>query len=266
MPGGRDHPISWTMKGSYAFGDSKMICTEKLVAIFTGMVMLVTPLGTPPQTKGSDAPALEYKLDKRVQYFDAAGRTLVENVVDLAYEYQLPLGIEYLDREALRRPIDLRLQNESVRGILTAIVQQVPEYSVTFSDGLVDIFDPQEREDRSNLLNTIIKNVNITGREAGEANQELACALAHEIDPSTVCVASIAKGQLGQQKITLHLQNVKVYEVINAIVAQNQKAIWTVIADRSSLTDPRSSDLWHIYPLQAPFKQAVLDKLLSLKQ
>jgi hypothetical protein len=205
------------------------------------------------------------KLDKKVEHFETAGRTLIESVLNIAYQHELPMGIEYLNREALTRPIDLRFQKESTREILTTLTRQIPGYQITFSDGLVNIFDPRARQDPSNLLNRVIKNFNVMGRDATEVNAELACALAQEIDPSSVCVSSIAKGQLGTQKITIHLRNAKVYELIDVIVAKNGRAVWTVIVPPSRLTGSDSSDLWHIYPLQAPFKEVVLDKLSSLK-
>jgi hypothetical protein len=237
----------------------------RITAAFIGVFTFVAPLGMASQAKTSDVPAFKQKLDKHIEHFETAGRTLVASVLDLAYQYELPIGIERLDREALTRPIDLRFQNESARGILIAIIQQIPEYQVAFSDGLVDIFVPREREDPSNLLNRVIKNFNVMNQDAGAANAELACALAQEIDPSRVCVSSIAKGQLGKQKTKLHMQNARVYEIVNAIVAQKGNAAWTVIVPSSRLTATDSSDLWHIYPLQSPFKETVLDKLSSLK-
>jgi hypothetical protein len=165
----------------------------------------------------------------------------------------------------MTQPIDLQFHNESVRKILLAIIQQLPDYQISFSEGLVNIFAPREREDRSNLLNTTIGEFNVNEIDASFADYELACALGSKINPSTVCVGSIAKGQLGKQKITLHLRNMKVYEIINAIVAQNGKAAWTVTASRSTLTGHDASDLWHIYPLQAPYETIVLDQLSSLK-
>jgi hypothetical protein len=38
--------------------------------------------------------------------------------------------------------------------MIEAIVKQDQQYRVSFLNGVVDIFSPQEREDRSNLLNT----------------------------------------------------------------------------------------------------------------
>jgi hypothetical protein len=104
----------------------------------------------------------------------------VANVLDLAYEFQLPTGIKYIDHEAAPRPIDLELHNESVRGILQAIVQ-VPEYQVIFSDGVVDVYVRKAREDSSNLLNKLIKNFAVSELDTQRANMELFCALSHEL-------------------------------------------------------------------------------------
>jgi hypothetical protein len=239
---------------------------RRLAKIATAFLAIFTFVASPGQaSQRSDVPTLREKLDKNVEHFETAGRTLVASVLELAYQYELPIGLEYLNRKALTQPIDLRFKNESIRGILVAIIQQIPEYQVSFSDGLVDIFAPLERQDRANLLNRVVRDFNVVDREAGDANAELACALAQEISPSTVCVSSIAGGQLGSRKITIHLRNARVYEIIDAIVAQIGKAAWTVIVPGSRLTGSDSSDLWHIYPLQAPFKEAILDQLSSLK-
>lgn len=203
------------------------------------------------------------KLDERVEVFNTSGRTLVASVLDLAYEYELPTGIEYIDREAATKPINLELRNESVRGILLAIVQQLPQYRVNFSDGLVNIYAPRAREDASNLFNRVIKTFAVTELDTHRADVELVCSLARELVPPGPCGGSIAVGQWGPLKITVHLQNAKVYEIVNAMVAQNGKAVWTVIAPPDKLSKVPVGGLWHIYPLEPPFKDAVLLKLTS---
>ena len=93
---------------------------------------------------------------------------------------------------------------------------------------------------------------------------ELFCALAREVEPSGGCGGSIAVGQWRPLKIAVHLQNAKVYEIVNAIVVQNGKAVWTVIAPPQKLSRVPVGGLWHIYPLEPPFKNAVLDKVSSV--
>lgn len=143
----------------------------------------------------------------------------------------------------------MNFQNESVRSILEAITEQVPGYGVSFSRGIVDVFAAKGREDPSNLLNTVIKNFELSELETRLADMELFCALTHEIMPPGGCGGSFAVGQWGPLKITLHLQNVKAYEVLNAIVAENGKAIWSVIVRSDELSKLQGS-IWYIYPLE----------------
>jgi len=215
------------------------------------------------ETESAQVSAFESKLDKRVEHFDTAGRTLIASVLDLAYEYELPIGIEYVDR-ALTRPIKLEFHHDSVRGILVAIIQQAPGYRVAFSGGLLDIYAPSAREDPSNLLNKVIRNFAVTELDTHRADMELLCALARELVPPGGCGGSIAVGQWGPLKVTVHLQNAKVYEILNAIVAQNGKAIWTVLTPPDQLSKIQFGGLWHIYPLEPSFKNAVQDKLTSM--
>jgi hypothetical protein len=241
--------------------------TAALFPLFACCLMAgpIQPLSQRPSTAQSiRVSSFEEKLDRRVERFDTLGRTLATSVVDLAYEYELPIGIEYLDPVATARPISLQLHSESVRGILVAIIQQAPEYRVSFSDGLVDIYTPKAREDSSNLLNKVIKNFAVTGLDTHEADLELLCTLSREVEPQGGCGGSIATGQWGLLKITVHLQNAKVYEIVNAIVAQNGKAVWTVIAPPDKLSKIPVGGLWHIYPLEPPFESAVLHKLASI--
>ena len=217
------------------------------------------PLFEKQAVKGSP---FESKLNSRIGHFKISGETLVAIVLDLAYEFQLPTGIEYVDHQATTRPINLELHNETVRGILLAIVQQVPEYKVSFSDGLVDVYVPKAREDPSNLLNKIIKNLAVSELDTGEANMELFCALCREVTVN--CAGSFATGQWGPLRITVHLENAKVYEILNAMTAQNGKAIWTVIAPPDRLSKIPVGGLWHMYPLEFPFVSGILEKLRAV--
>jgi len=54
----------------------------------------------------------ERKLDTRVERFETAGRTLVASVIDLAYEYELPTAIEYIDHDAATRPINVQFRDD----------------------------------------------------------------------------------------------------------------------------------------------------------
>jgi len=214
----------------------------------------------------AQATTFEDKINTRVELFDASNRTLVANLICLAYSHNLPMGIEYIDQNALTQPIGLVLGNESIRGILQALVQQVPGYKVTFSGGVVDVYAPKAREDTSNLLNKTIKNFGVSGLDTTRADMELFCGLSREVLPSGGCGGSIVTGQWGPKRVSVHLENAKVYEILNAITSQNGEAVWTVIAASDKLSKIPFGGLWHMYPLNPLYKKAVLYDLANISR
>lgn len=234
-----------------------------LIYLFLPNALLTAgrPLSLAGATQSQLEPSLTDKLDKRIDEFKTTGRTLMAVVVDLGYEYQLPMGIEYLDREAATRQLNLEFHDQSLRTILAGVVAEFPEYRVTFSTQVVQIYSPQAREDPSNLFNKVIKDFSIVGADTEDAGLELNCSLSRELGISHFCGGSITNGQWGPVKLTLHLQNAKVYEILDAIIAQNRKALWTVTVPPEGLSTSQTSNLWHIFPLQSPFKETVLDRL-----
>ena len=242
---------------------AKLTLLAFLASDTTQFLAAALPLaqGSPVQVRLS----LNDKLESRIPDFDTAGLPLLEVMIDLAFKYELPMGIEYASRDAISRPINMRFHDDSLRTILKTVVGQVPYYAVDFSGAVVHVYSQKAREDPSNLLNRVIRDFSVEAVDTRDADLELVCALSRELDRSSMCGGSIAKGQWGPLKITLHLTNVRVYQVLDAIAAQNGKAIWSVIAPPSRLVGTASGDLWHIYPLEAPFKGAVLEKLSTLK-
>jgi hypothetical protein len=204
--------------------------------------------------------SFERRLERRVTRFHSTGKAMTTSVVELAFAYELPTAIEYANPEATTRPLNLDFQNKSVRWILQAIIEQVPGYSVSFSGGIVDVFAARGREDPSNLLNKVIEDFAVSKVDTHEADSQLFCAVVSELY-SQGCLGSIALGQWGPLKITLHLQNARVYEVLNAIVAENGKAIWTVMVRPDQLSALQNGGIWYIYPLQQPFKAVVSERL-----
>jgi hypothetical protein len=232
-------------------------------------VCLTIPLGKPfkhssSPTQTDQKSSVERKLDTEVEQFDTSGRTILASVIELAYEYQLPTAVEYIDGDFATRPISMEFRHEPLRRILEAIIQKVPEYRLTFSGGIVDIYVPKARDDSSNFLNKFIKNFVVTQVDTQSADMDLVCALAKELVPPSGCFGSFAPGQWGPLKITVHMQNSRVYEILNAIVAENGKAIWIVTVSPDRLSKTPLINPWHIYPLEGSFKETVLDKLTSV--
>ncbi len=212
-------------------------------------------------------PTVEKRLDSHVEQFDSVGRSLMDVVVDLAFKYRLPTGVEYVDRDSVRRGINLRLHNKRVREILRALVAESPDYRVDFSGGLVDIFSPRAREDPSNLLNKKLKRFEVTDLNASRASMELSRSLRRELVPTGAHFEVGPVGLWGSSKISLHLEEARAYEILNAIVTQDGQAFWAVTVpprDLSSVPRFRAGAIWQVYSLEPAFKDGIIDGFRKL--
>lgn len=213
--------------------------------------------------RAADGSTFQDKLASSVATFDSSGRTLAKALVDLAYEYKIPMGIEYLDRMAITRPLAVRVRGEPLRRVIELLVAQLPTYRVTFAGGLVDVYSPAARGDPSNVLNTVLADFQVTNADTHRASAELAAGLARELNPHSMVVNSIAPGQWGTKTVSVHLRGKRVYEILNAITAQNGFALWCVVVPPGRLSN-RGRTPWYIYPLFSPFHAAVVEQLRSL--
>jgi hypothetical protein len=227
--------------------------------------LVITTVGLARQGKKKEGPhpparSFSEKLQARVPQFVGCDCSMAELAVQMAYRYKLPIAIEHLDRNALRKSLHLKVKDQSVRQVIASIVGSLPEYRVDFSQGLVDIYSPAARSDASNPFNMVIRRYDVEGLDTHFADVELLCAMGRQTNPHSGCGGSVAPGQWGDLKITLHLENKRVYEVINAIVAQNGRAIWAPIPAPKMSSPLMTTNFWYIYPLDPPFQRAVLDR------
>ena len=201
------------------------------------------------------------KMRITVPEFQAAGRPMAEVAVSMAYRYKVPMAIEHVDRNALRKPLRLKIKDQSVRRIIAAVVAAVPGYRVDFSQGLVDIYSPAARTDPSNPLNTVISRYDVDGLDTHLADAELLCDIARQLRGRSGCGGSVAGGQWGNRKITLHLRDKRAYEILNAIIAQNGEALWIPMKRPKEGSPLIMGNLWYIYPLDRSFESSALGRL-----
>jgi len=243
---------------------------EALLAI--GFVLMPLATGTiasawqraPAQGSNPHVASFSEKVQSMVPEFEAVGRPMADVAVQIAYKYKLPMAIEHVDLDALRKPLRLTLKGQSVRQVIAAIVASVPGYQVDFSRGLVDIYSPAARRDPSNLLNMQIPRFEVDGLDTHLADAQLLCDIGRQLHGHSGCGGSVAGGQWGKRKITLHLDNRRVYEILNAIVAQNGEALWVPIAQPKEGSPLITGNFWYIYPLDPPFERSAVERLREL--
>lgn len=228
------------------------------VALLPGVSYAMALNGQPARASSSQPRGFDEKLQMLLTEFEAEGRSMAEVAVSMAYRYKLPMAIEHVDRKVLRKPLRLKLKNQSIRRIIAAVVTAVPGYRVDFSQGLVDIYLPAARSDPSNPFNTVISHYSVDGLDTPFADAQILCDMGRQLNGHSDCGGSVASGQWANRKITLDLRNKGVYEVLNAIVAQNGAALWTPIPEPKEGSPLITGNFWYIYPLDRPFERLVI--------
>jgi hypothetical protein len=186
---------------------------------------------------------------------------MTDVVLALAYEHQLPLALECVTRDAVQKPLELHARGQKLRDVIATLTASVPGCRVDLSHGLVDVYSPEARTDSSDLFNMVVPEYRVAGVDTDMADTMLLCTLGRRLYPrSAGCGGSTAGDQWGHVKITLEMRNAKVYQILNAIVAQNGRAVWTPM--RTSKTPAEGNrgyltNFWNIYPLDPDFERAV---------
>ena len=188
----------------------------------------------------------DQRLESRVALFETNGRPFVRVVLDLASEFRLPLSLEYLDRNAVRRPLSLRLANATVRQILTKLVAQLPEYQLSVSPGVLDFYSPQARADKSNPLNAVIDDFSETGTLRMESLAIYQAMMSKAGKPC--CQAGDVLESGDARPVALHFRDKKVYELLNQLVAKDGKSLWVCTTAPGRSPEPGVKP-WEVYEL-----------------
>jgi hypothetical protein len=258
----------WACDLKLRLGQTRFLAEEDFRMKFRRLVLtsIGLALAASPSIAGARGPepserpmSFEAKLNQRVGRYSSAGRSLTDSVVEIAFKYQLPLGIEFVDRDAVRKPLNLEIHDKSVRELLNALVAAIPEFRIDLSGGIIQLYAPRVREDNKSILNTAIENFEVTDMDPYMADWELICALNRQV-LGAGCQGSHPSGS--PQRVSLHLQKAKVYEILNAIVAK-QGAVWFV-AVRPETLSTIQADMWHVFELTPPFDTVVKERLRNI--
>jgi hypothetical protein len=108
-----------------------------------------------PATSGQASPLASELPSRPVASFDVRGLNLIDALLQLGQERQVPIGIEYIDAAAFRSRITLHVRNSTLGALLDAITHG-QGYRWLIHDGVVMVAHDGEPQSRRNLLNTRI--------------------------------------------------------------------------------------------------------------
>lgn len=236
------------------------------VTITSGLFAIVVAFSCGGAQASTAPPGdLARALETRVKEFSLHKEPVIDGLLTLAYEYKLPLAIEYVDADLVRRPFEVSRRNVTVRQAVVALVMSLPQYRVDFSGGLVQVYSPNARRDPSSLLNMSISHFQVDHVDALSASFRLWGEVFARLHPGQGYAGHISGGALAPSgpKVTLDLRNAKVYEILNAIVVQDGGAMWLVQHPPEGLSH-FGGNLWYIWNLNPAGKDFILGPIREL--
>ena len=222
-------------------------------ASLTALLMAVTALGDasiqPPRTAAI-----------RVESFRANGVAMLEALLKLGQQEHLPLGIDYVNLDAVEAPVRVSLEHATVAEILDAIVRQDPGYFWRLKDGVVVVSHEGSPTGPRNLLDYVLPVFSIPRCTLQEANQALWMTLYVRLHPETKGFAGTYRpGRVSTRVGPLNLKAGSVRQVLDAIVSGAGDAAWVAQVPPRYLQELPPTGLWRLIDFRDPNSLAQAD-------
>ncbi len=174
-------------------------------------------------------------------------------LVEIAKHYKLPMGIEWA-YDLKEKPIISLTPQPTVEALLELVLAQAPSYFMEIKDGVINIRHTSYSEDSRNFLTLRLPEYKAKKVNVFAAEWQLRLEIHRTIHPEQY--SNGFNGGYGQpdrgdgfniSNISYSGKNVKVRDVLNAIVKQNGNALWLVELNPSKVMRDERFFVQHVY-------------------
>ncbi len=202
-----------------------------------------------PVASGSPLPdELAVKLSKHAANYSLGVFNFLEALVRVSNDFQIPMGIAWVDTPAARAELPFAWKDATVREIIEAIAKTQPGYQVQVTNGVVHVSPPGLIPGRENFLKLKIEAFEVRNDYVEVASWKL-----HTLVTPIRGSYQISIGATGDSKVDVELKNSTVEEALDALVVASNRKIWIMtFSDDTGLTARgfrRTRSLW----TDAPF-------------
>ncbi len=236
------------------------------VCIVSGLLLCANTAAT---VRSAQTDSLEKKLDKVTDYVPKAIAP-VDQLVEVAQKFKIPMAIEWVDRAGPATSYELlRSKYRSVRDLIVAIATVSPERRVEVDNGIVRVYSPNESVHPYNFLNIKLKSYGVKDDDLFAADEQLRWAIRFTLEPEKYRNGYAGGYGHGANhvfqipKFTLSESDVTIREVLNRIALTQGNALWVATIkgedlngnepcwrrENESRADLCVTSAWHFVPL-----------------
>jgi hypothetical protein len=198
---------------------------------------------------------LKAKLRMPVHDYRLSAGNFVEALMQVASEFQIPMGIEWVNMPSAGPKISLTLKDATVKEVLHTIVSNQTGVKMTIDKNIVHVCMPDLIPDRENPLKVSIKAFEVYAVPAEAASQQLHETLKRTLHPPKPQqgpagggVITSGASNIDYPTISVTLKNATVEDVLDSIASASARKIWIVtFSDDATLTASgyrRTMGLW----------------------
>lgn len=193
-------------------------------------------------------------LSKGVAAFNVRGLCLVDALLGLGEQEQVPMGIEYVTRDALEKPISEDFHNTTVGAIVQGLLGGDRGYTWRVRDGVLNISHKSVATGKGNLLDRVLPEFVVRKCSVADASNALYMSLNSQLHPEVTGYAGDYNPGDPQDLIgPLELRNAPVWRILNRLVGSaTKKGAWIVRVQPGYLDQLPSGGLWTIIEYETP--------------
>jgi protein TonB len=196
------------------------------------MVVAVSPI-VPAQRAGVATAADEARTP--VARFDVSSVSRLDALMTLAYQHQIPLGIEYAGPE-LFTPVTMNLVDTDVASVIATLFPSSLGFRVAMNGAIPVIGHRTLPPPGRNALDVVLPRVTIRQTMTMfRASSQVWMTLAMQLDPT---IGGFAGSELGQPEARIppmDLVRITVREALNRLARQDGRAVWFVTVPPAQL-------------------------------
>lgn len=207
----------------------------------------------------------ETPLERPASDFSSKDVGLTEALLKFSHQQHLRIAIEYVDRASMDKPVEVRVENKTVRQALDSILHNGRGYSWQLRNGIIEITNTRASKRAKSQLNTVIPVFTIAeGENARTASVMLWWNLQLKLDPKIKGFGGDILGGVRPPTVTpATLRNRTVREILAYIVLNGSVDGWIVTGPPECLGFTPYCGLWDLIEAEPsdPSNQVLLQNI-----
>ncbi len=172
------------------------------------------------------------RLGQRIAKYNSEKTTPLEQLIELAQKFQIPMGIEWVDDSADTLTPSINLRGTTPKGVMVQILAQKQGYTFTVEEGIVHISQISLAHDPRNFLNISFPQYTVQKASLREAAYWLGVSLKRFLHPERNMGGGFGGSSLEADfdvpMISFSGNDLTVRQILNKLVLAHGKSLWVL--------------------------------------